>query len=67
MPRRNRTVQHDRFQMAPSCINKRKFRNRIDAERQIELQTLEQPSLDLEVYQCEQCGNWHLTRSKSRR
>lgn len=67
MPRRNKTVQHDRFQPAASCSNKRKFRNRIDAENQVELQALEQPALNLEVYQCDKCGSWHLTRIKPRR
>lgn len=44
------------------CHSKRRYLNKLEAERAAELKNLEDTSLDLTVYQCTVCKKWHLTR-----
>jgi hypothetical protein len=62
MPRRNNQPPHRPFQQSTTCEEKRRFLNKVEAERAAEIQMLQQHNLELSVYQCKQCHGWHLTR-----
>jgi hypothetical protein len=62
MPRRNNTQIHNPFRFSSGCDQKRRFVREKEALDAAEYQMLIKPTLDLSVYKCEQCGNWHLTR-----
>lgn len=66
MPRRRTSIKrtsaiHIGTQMSV-CHAKRRYLNKLEAERAAELKNLEDTSLDLTVYQCDVCKKWHLTR-----
>ena len=65
MPRRNQTNKHQPFVLHKSCNTKRCYPNRIEAQKIAELQMLENISLELSVYKCDECRFWHLTRNSS--
>lgn len=65
MPRHNRTPPYTPPRPGQSCTAKRRFRSEFEAQRAAELQMLMQPTLELRVYHCPECGGWHLTRSLS--
>ena len=47
--------------MPTSCANKRRYANKLAAERQAYLNMLNQPDLELSAYNCDNCKGWHLT------
>lgn len=66
MPRRK---PHKQAPYAPSlgsqmsvCHSKRRYLNKLEAERAAELKNLEDSTLTIDVYQCDVCKKWHLTR-----
>lgn len=62
MPRRNRQSKVvKRIYLPASCANKRRYANRLAAERQAYLNMLNQPDLELSAYNCDNCKGWHLT------
>jgi hypothetical protein len=62
MPRRNHQKPHTPFTPAKACSDKRPYRSEREALNAAELQMLAHPALELSVYKCDQCSNWHLTR-----
>ncbi|HEU4830991.1 MAG TPA: hypothetical protein VFS65_02365 [Candidatus Saccharimonadales bacterium] len=66
MPRRNKPIKHIKQEFTGNNHIKRKFSSEKEAQKAAELQMLMQPSLSLRVYKCNQCNNWHLTRSDSK-
>ena len=65
MPRRHTSTNHTplpSWSGVASCQAKRKFPNKLAAERAAELKNLEDSTLNLAVYQCDYCRKWHLTR-----
>ena len=47
------------------CHSKRRYLNKLEAERAAELKNLEDSTLTIDVYQCDVCKKWHLTRQSS--
>lgn len=45
-----------------SCNSKRRYRSENEATRVADVQMLENMSLELEVYKCDSCRFWHLTK-----
>lgn len=67
MPRRNQRVPHKPFVLHISCLDKRKYRSENEAKNIAEIQMLENMSLELSVYKCNECAFWHLTRNVANR
>ena len=63
MPRRNnrQSKAAKRIYSPTSCTNKRRYANKLAAERQAYINMLSQPDLELSVYSCDSCKGWHLT------
>lgn len=53
------------FDSPKLCGEKRRYRTRHDAEMVIAEKEIMQPELELTVYRCTQCGDFHLTRTSS--
>ncbi|HMH70592.1 MAG TPA: hypothetical protein VK502_04275 [Candidatus Saccharimonadales bacterium] len=66
MPRQNNTQKHQPFRLARNCEDKRRFRSEKDALETAEHQMLINPGLELGVYKCHFCSNWHLTSQAKR-
>lgn len=65
MPRHNKTPKLERKTYSPqSCAHKRRFSTQALAQRQAELQMLQDTKLQLDTYHCH-CGGWHLTSTRS--
>ncbi|MDB5165493.1 MAG: iviTM7 [Candidatus Saccharibacteria bacterium] len=64
MPRRTKSTPHHPFRFASNCDQKRRFDTEKKARDAAEYQMLIKPELELDVYKCELCGGWHLTRQK---
>ncbi len=62
MPRRNKALKHDRFEIKNNCTTKRKFSTEQQAKKAAEHQMLLNTDLELSTYRCEICCKWHLTR-----
>lgn len=65
MPRRNNTRAHVPYQPQSNCQAKRRFPSEKAAQIAADTGMLIQPTVELRVYHCEQCGNWHLTSVKA--
>jgi hypothetical protein len=66
MPRRNQQIKYVRSVInIRTCDSKRRFINQRKAVEAAEYQMLIKNDLELEVYQCDVCFGWHLTRSKN--
>jgi len=63
MPRKNKSTKHQRFATSLFQCTKRKYKNENEAQDAAEHQMLENMSLELSVYECDICKNWHLTRN----
>lgn len=48
------------------CREKRRFPTEKQARYAADTQELTQPDLELDVYQCQQCRGWHLTRTDNK-
>ncbi len=44
------------------CSGKRRYRTRHEAEMVVDEKTVLQPELELNIYRCLSCGDFHLTR-----
>lgn len=64
MPRKHTPSKHLPFQLRRRCSSKRAFATEKDAQEAAELQMLVDMQLTLSVYQCSDCGKWHLTRQE---
>ena len=65
MPRRSPKQIPDRAPLRlADCRAKRRFANEKDARAAADIQELADMQLELFVYQCSQCGQWHLTRQQ---
>lgn len=64
MPRRNKTIKHDRFEVKNNCVGKRKFQSEQQAKQGAEYQMLINQINEFAVYKCEYCCKWHLTTDK---
>ncbi|MNH50306.1 hypothetical protein D3C73_19180 [compost metagenome] len=64
MPRKNGTPKHIPFRFASNCQTKRRFRSEKEALSAADHQMLTQSNLTLNIYKCELCGGWHLTRTQ---
>jgi len=62
MPRKNNSQSHQHFQPTPDCSHKRSYVSELKAQDAAEYQMLVKPRLELSVYKCDLCRNWHLTR-----
>jgi hypothetical protein len=62
MPRRNKRVAHEPYETSRFTCDKRRFKSEGEALKAAELQMLEKMMLELSVYKCDICGQWHLTR-----
>lgn len=47
-----------------ACREKRRFHTEKTAKEAADIQTLQHINLELDVYQCNYCRGWHLTRKK---
>ena len=65
MPRKHQSLPHQRYEAPMTCEEKRRFRTEADALKAAEIQMLTDMQLELHVYQCFHCRQWHLTRSKN--
>ncbi len=65
MPRRNKSVKNQQFVFFETCRTKRRYNNEKEAQKIAEIQMLENMSLELAVYKCNECKFWHLTRTSS--
>lgn len=61
MPRKFTPKQHQPYVFVNACHAKRQYRSEKDAIRTAEYQMLISPSVDLSVYHCHICRQWHLT------
>ena len=52
------------FNAPKTCSGKNRYPTRLDAEQVIAEKAIMQPELELTLYRCAQCRDWHLTRSK---
>lgn len=69
MPRKHTQTTHTPFSWQNGvviCKAKRRFPSKLAAERAAELKNLEDTSLALTIYHCDQCKKWHLTRLQGR-
>lgn len=66
MPRRNNSPQHQPFQFASNCQQKRRFGTEKQARDAADHQMLVRDDIVLSVYRCELCGGWHLTRQSGK-
>lgn len=66
MPRRNKPVKHTPFQPHNNEAGKKRFANKLEAERAAEYQMLLKPGLELYVYKSDLDGGWYLTRTEPR-
>ena len=69
MPRRNYSKKRQTTPyVAPTpdvaCREKRRFPTEKQAIYAAETQELQHPEIELRTYECQFCGDWHLTRSK---
>lgn len=75
MPRRNRNASRNRgkgvshrakinLSQITSCQQKNNYSSEQAAQKVAEIQMLANMNLELDVYHCPICHNWHLTRSK---
>jgi len=65
MPRKNHTRIGQRRPLPPNpCQTKRGFRTEAIARDVAETRMLMAPSIELDVYQCPTCRQWHLTSKK---
>lgn len=66
MPRKNRLISHQPYRPTNHCQGKKAFKTKQSAEQAIIQQTILQPFNDLEltIYKCPTCQNWHLTSKK---
>jgi len=64
MPRRQQPIRHQPFQPKDNCAAKRRFPTEKQAVSAADTQMLVQPNVELHVYECPNCGGWHLTRTK---
>jgi len=62
MPRKNRQTIHEKQNYVTGCSGKRKFKSEREALKAADYQMLIKPRLELSVYRCDFCGQWHLTR-----
>jgi hypothetical protein len=60
MPRRNKTPKHTPFKLTSPEANKVRYGTKQAAEKAAELRMLENPGLELAVYQALN-GSWYLT------
>jgi hypothetical protein len=68
MPRRNNGPKYIRQVYQKSCDSKRKYNSEREAIETGKYQMLIHPELELDVYKCQLCNKWHLTRQvKSQR
>lgn len=65
MPRRNKPVKHTPYQPARSETAKRRYPTKHTAEDAAELRMLQNPGLELSVYQGTD-GGWYLTSSSQK-
>lgn len=68
MPRRTHKIHHTPLKFTSGvavCGAKRRFANKLEAERAAELKNFEDVTLDITVYQCDYCKKWHLTRRQT--
>lgn len=64
MPRPRRRTQRPIFTIDVSCEQKRRFPTEAEAIDAADLRMLENMTVELDVYQCPTCSQWHLTRRK---
>lgn len=62
MPRHNNGVKYVRQVYQTNCDSKRKYKNEREAVETAKYQMLIHPNLELDVYKCQFCCSWHLTR-----
>ena len=65
MSRTKKPLARD-FSSPKTCGGKRCYATQHDAEMVVEEKAVIQPELELSVYRCLSCGEYHLTRSNSR-
>lgn len=63
---RIRKVSYRDFPAPRLCGGKRCYSTKREAEQVKSEQELLTQDLELTIYRCIQCGQWHLTRTKSR-
>lgn len=67
VPRKHPSSKHIPYQPPADavlvCKQKKRYANKLEAERAAELGMLEHHDVELSVYQCQQCHKWHLTSS----
>jgi putative ubiquitin-RnfH superfamily antitoxin RatB of RatAB toxin-antitoxin module len=63
LPRKNRIVKHKPFLTDNFDCNKKRYQNKIEAQKAAEFQMLENMTISLSIYKCDLCSHWHLTRS----
>jgi hypothetical protein len=61
MPRQNKTIPHQPLRTNNSCSSKRRYISEQQALDTADYQMLLNPTVQLAVYHCDQCGGWHLT------
>ncbi len=65
MPRKHTVPKHIPYQPLADavlvCKQKKRYANKLDAERAAELGMLQDTALNLSVYKCDTCQKWHLT------
>lgn len=65
MPRKHIAPKHKPYQPSADtvliCKRKKRYVNKLDAERAAELGMLQDTALNLSVYKCDTCQKWHLT------
>lgn len=62
MPRQNKPTKHVPYQPQSTCGTKRRYNDKISAEKSADILMLQDMNLELRVYQCSDCQKWHLTR-----
>jgi len=60
MPRKNHQIPHEKQNYITGCHGKRKFKTEREALEAADYQMLLKPQLELHVYHCAFCSNWHL-------
>lgn len=62
MTKRRKTIKHSLMGPPSVCATKRKFATEEAALEGAELRMLDNMTLDITIYRCDECRQWHLKR-----